>query len=73
MNLSDYEWFERTPESHYARDKDGKEYCISAKTGELKEVPKGTIWPSWFPSDMVEVEQELVKAREYAEKEYGNK
>jgi hypothetical protein len=71
MKLSDLEWFERTPEHHYGRAKDGKEYCISWKTGKLEEVPKGTIWPNWFGSYMSQVEEELAKAKEYARKEYG--
>jgi hypothetical protein len=63
MKLSDYEWFEKTPELIFAKDKKGNEYILGVG-GKLRAVEKGSIWPNWYYADMPFVKQCIKREKE---------
>jgi hypothetical protein len=73
MKWQDLTWWEHTPESFFGQDKKGNVYGINYKTGEIELRPDVTIDIMWFGANDNEVERELAKAKEYAEKNYGIK
>ena len=66
MKWQDLELFECSPDLYAGKDKDGNEYGIGSKTGELKELPKGTIKPHWNYASIEEVSKYIENGKRKA-------